>query len=482
MRKGLWKMMIAKSTCVTRQKIFSTIGFSLFSAWLLSFLFGGQVLYALAKNTEASGTLLNLVVVLCHFIGLFSSGFFIKKQPAARMAMIIFTAACVLGSLVFFLPFSVLWYVAIAAMAFFAGLFVASWGFYFKIYTHPEQRFKTAADVLVLSNIMMIFINVLAVNVSGFIGLGMAIVFLLVSLFFTFRLKASPDEKHMKNIYPGGLKQNISITSKPFILLCVFVLVITINSGFMYQVVTPSFADYGVLASYYWAIPYVIVLLILRNLSARINRAYILYIAMIMIGLSFVSFMWLDRSAASYLIIDTLMLSAFGVCDLFWWSIIGGFFDYSENPVQVMGLGLSMNVLGILIGGIMGNLITSFTNDHFQVSVIALVIIFSVMIMLPVLNTQLSRLLKTHVFLVEFAAAAEVDRNDNLTDFKGASQLTEKETEVVRLLLRGYTYKAISQNLYISENTMKYHIKNIYQKLNISNKMELIKMFADNGK
>ena len=45
---------------------------------------------------------------------------------------------------------------------------------------------------------------------------------------------------------------------------------------------------------------------------------------------------------------------------------------------------------------------------------------------------------------------------------------------------RGYTYKAIAESLFISENTMKFHVKNIYHKLNVNNKMELIKLFADN--
>jgi DNA-binding CsgD family transcriptional regulator len=53
--------------------------------------------------------------------------------------------------------------------------------------------------------------------------------------------------------------------------------------------------------------------------------------------------------------------------------------------------------------------------------------------------------------------------------------LTERETEVVKLLLRGMTYTATAETLGISENTVKYHVKNIYQKLRVKNKMELIK-------
>ncbi len=465
------------------QKRLSIISFSLFSAWLLSLPFEGQVLYRLlAGNTEAEGMALVLAAVSMHFIGLFSSGFFIKRQFASKMTMIASTVVCIAGSLIFFLPFSLLWYISIIAISFFAGLFVASWGVYFKTYSHPDRRLHTAADVIIYSNIIMIFINVLTVKTSAFLGLGISIILLIGALIVISRLEAYPDEYNMSVIYREGLYQNISTISKPFIFLCTFIFIITINSGLMYQVVTPDFAHYPLLVSYYWAVPYIVVLLILRSLPAKINQAYILYIAIMMIGLSYISFMWLDRSVASYLIIDTLMMGAFGVCDLFWWSILGNMLDYSDNPVQILGVGLSMNVLGILVGGVISNLVLSEEGAYMEASVIALVIIFSVLMMLPLLNAQLALLLKNHAFLIRFSKMEESEQDKTLSELKDNKRLTEKETEVVKLLLQGYTYKAVAENLFISENTIKFHIKNIYQKLNIKNKMELIKMFTDNEK
>ena len=44
------------------------------------------------------------------------------------------------------------------------------------------------------------------------------------------------------------------------------------------------------------------------------------------------------------------MLSAFGIYDLFWWSILGEMLDYCENPSMVFGIGLSANVMGALLG------------------------------------------------------------------------------------------------------------------------------------
>ncbi|NLK35824.1 MAG: helix-turn-helix transcriptional regulator [Gracilibacteraceae bacterium] len=222
--------------------------------------------------------------------------------------------------------------------------------------------------------------------------------------------------------------------------------------------------------------------LILRNLPAGIKKAYILYIAIIMIGLSYISFMWLDRSIASYLIINTLMLGGFGVCDLFWWSVLGSYLDYHENPARIFGIGLSMNVLGILIGGLIGNSINVAENYYMTTSVLALVVVFTALIILPLLNGELIRHLKKHEFVMKYAGLADGGQSKAFIDFQVERHFTEKETEVVKLLLGGYTYKEIAKNLYISENTIKYHIKNIYQKLGINNKMDLIKMFSNNEK
>ena len=54
-----------------------------------------------------------------------------------------------------------------------------------------------------------------------------------------------------------------------------------------------------------------------------------------------------------------------------------------------------------------------------------------------------------------------------------ARDLTQREVDVVRLLLEGKTYKAIGEDLFISSNTVKTHSRNAYQKLGVKNRLEL---------
>jgi DNA-binding NarL/FixJ family response regulator len=50
--------------------------------------------------------------------------------------------------------------------------------------------------------------------------------------------------------------------------------------------------------------------------------------------------------------------------------------------------------------------------------------------------------------------------------------LTEREVELLRLLVEGRSNKDIAQVMALSENTVKYHIKNILQKLDVHNRTE----------
>ncbi len=54
-------------------------------------------------------------------------------------------------------------------------------------------------------------------------------------------------------------------------------------------------------------------------------------------------------------------------------------------------------------------------------------------------------------------------------------KLTRREEEIVNLIVLGYSNKQISNTLFISENTVKTHLANIFSKYGITNRLQLIK-------
>ena len=53
-------------------------------------------------------------------------------------------------------------------------------------------------------------------------------------------------------------------------------------------------------------------------------------------------------------------------------------------------------------------------------------------------------------------------------------KLTQREIEVLKALSEGNSYKEIANILFISHETVKKHLKNIYRKLNVKNKIQAI--------
>lgn len=59
-----------------------------------------------------------------------------------------------------------------------------------------------------------------------------------------------------------------------------------------------------------------------------------------------------------------------------------------------------------------------------------------------------------------------------------AHNLTEREREVIMMVIDGQTMGGIAEQLFITERTVKFHCKNGYTKLGVHNKKELMQMFS----
>lgn len=58
--------------------------------------------------------------------------------------------------------------------------------------------------------------------------------------------------------------------------------------------------------------------------------------------------------------------------------------------------------------------------------------------------------------------------------------LSEREKQVLQLLVNGYSYKMIASEMFISIDTVRSHIKKIYEKLHVNSKSEAVaKAFKD---
>ncbi|AIA03107.1 putative two-component system response regulator [Streptomyces noursei] len=66
-------------------------------------------------------------------------------------------------------------------------------------------------------------------------------------------------------------------------------------------------------------------------------------------------------------------------------------------------------------------------------------------------------------------------------DEPGAPRLTERETEVLRLVAKGLSYKQIAERLVISHRTVQNHVQNTLGKLQLHNRVELVRYAIERG-
>jgi DNA-binding NarL/FixJ family response regulator len=70
---------------------------------------------------------------------------------------------------------------------------------------------------------------------------------------------------------------------------------------------------------------------------------------------------------------------------------------------------------------------------------------------------------------------SHISKNDTVKD-EVSDKLSERECDVLKLVVEGKDYKAIAEKLFLSTHTIRKHIANIYEKLHVSSKAQVINM------
>lgn len=71
--------------------------------------------------------------------------------------------------------------------------------------------------------------------------------------------------------------------------------------------------------------------------------------------------------------------------------------------------------------------------------------------------------------------------SDKEVNVEPGFDLSEREVEIIKLLVGGGSYTTIAESLFISPHTVKTHIKNVYKKMHVHSKASLVKMAIKKG-
>ena len=124
--------------------------------------------------------------------------------------------------------------------------------------------------------------------------------------------------------------------------------------------------------------------------------------------------------------------------------------------------------------------IVSLQLSYAEVTVIALTIVSMAVALLATLNRHLVMLLKSHAYLVVYDTMRKPQQNAIIARSATLDPLTVREQEVLEVLLDGKSNRQIAEMLFISESTVKTHVRNIYSKYDVRSRAELISTVLKN--
>ena len=73
-----------------------------------------------------------------------------------------------------------------------------------------------------------------------------------------------------------------------------------------------------------------------------------------------------------------------------------------------------------------------------------------------------------------------IQEEQNISNRDQKQKLTQRELEVLKGLVEGHTDRFIAETLFVSQHTIRSHVKNIYRKLNVSSKAHAVAMALKN--
>lgn len=291
------------------------------------------------------------------------------------------------------------------------------------------------------------------------------IVFLLINLisllilYFSKNIKSGEQEKNRNITKPARIKPQDKIYIYLLIIL-LLILVNTINSlgnNFQFSIIIDAQANLPFSRAFY-AISLLsagLISLRSRKYLALTTFAFLLYpvVAVIVAG---------DNSLASALLTFSYLFLGFVSV---YRSLLTMDIAASKNHL------LAFACSGLMVSRLVEAASTWFSNITVTNKLLA-ALLFSILFasLLFVFFIYIQKAYQPSALYVS-------DQEDKLLEFIQIYNLTPREKEVFQLLIKGNPNREIAQLMYITENTVKFHVKHLLQKTDCSNRVDLINLY-----
>ncbi len=464
-------MHIRKKILFNKENTFLPIFiFSLGLSWTLSFPYHNQVLYEFKDCDHIHFHLLSLLGLFAISMGLLVAGCFVNTIAHARITIMIYLLLSILTCLFFLFNSHYLWMTFGVISSFFSGISLASWGFYYRYYFPRKSRMRVAAIVLIHATVVSVFLDIISILFSQRLELMLFCIILTIAFFLLWFLPTSDlSISKISNVFTYK-----SPLSKPVGILCLFVMLISINSGFMTKSLSPTFEINAIYRYLLFIVPYLFAITILKKFPLKYSFEQVFHIIMSLMGLSYLAYIGFGNTLIGYITVSILAFSSIGLIDLLWLGIIGELLEYNQNAAIITGITMSANVIGFLLGSIISSFLLDIEISTITLTLILSSFLFILFMFMPHLHNSLLILINNHEHYQNHII--ELSQDQMIINFLSKGILTNREKDIAQFLLKGAPYKIIAADLKISENTVRSHVKKIYLKYEVQSRSELINL------
>jgi DNA-binding CsgD family transcriptional regulator len=419
--------------------------------WALTFPFYGPLAYKLLQEQAVWGS---------HAFALgLALGFLLAAWPGQRLLLsagVSAMAAVVLAAAALFSPLPVLTVTLMALSGIATAAPTLAWTTYL---ADTEKRVFPFVAGTVAANLLG-YTATLTADTSGW-DYGLAILTAAIFISVSVALTRKNPTLDVHNPQPWPLLWP----------LLVFIIASGYVGGLLYRAIIPALAGWqniGWLG--FW--PYIFAFALAGFLASR--RYEILpAVTLSVYGLALLP-LALPGSETTIFpqlvsLIGTMVGSAFA--DAFIWLAL--IYLVSRGHPRVVALGLGLNVLIIWAVGILSDFAVLSSPERMPIaSLVGAAMLF---ILIPVIipNLAPSPPLQTSE-AVTGGCPAHISLLDHVTQPEMIESLTEAEKKVCELLLAGKKNREVAEILFITINTVKYHVRNILHKSDCINRQELI--------
>jgi len=471
--------------------LFHAIGFGLYVSWLWMLFLEGPLLAPAAALWQIQPNNLFLLFLCCNSIGFYFLGFtlrtrslIVERNMFNYCAVLLSLGPVLLGGIPFLdseIAANHAWlaYVLAGAAGFAGAPFMAVWLEFFTMI-----RLDRAAAVLAGAITIATGFTLLGGVVKLVPGLMIIAIMPIASLALI--------KKQTRHWFNYQVQGNVTAGLDPFpIRIKVLFALFYIAGGLMFKIVTleQSFPYLFCVANISYAV-ITIIAAVLFHYSSKYDLSMLYRPTLPLLSIGFLLFFsrWENQLA----IVSFLLIQAgFALFDMYTWLLIVRIANHHAKPAAVCCMGLFLITFSILSGNLAFTMFNVFMGNQLQVEFLALIAgVLSLMSALvfsdskevssdkdgSVYSSETDILAHTDIT----NQAAQMDTLDFECKQEGeGSVLTEREKEVLGLLLKGRSARVIGETLNVSANTVKFHIKNIYEKTGVKNRQKLLDMFEN---